>query len=298
MHRVMKKFFFICFVSVCSIIFVAPAYALTVSPIVLDFIVGPGQAFEQTLILRNEEQRSLRVMPTLLQVTSADQNGFPLFGPATRESFIARHISFPQGTEYTLGPGEEKEIIVRVSVPADTEPGGRYAVISWGGQELVSGTTISGQPGVNIAIDVTGKVEENVEMVRFQPNVSWMLDRPVLFEVGIKNTGGRHGTIKGEVTIRNIFGAIVGTLPLTARPGSNDRESIRVLPDTTRTLYATWGGGFALGPYTAELDVDAGNAGKHSATTSLVIISRFAVGAGLGILILALLFLLLKTLRR
>ncbi|MEK7122971.1 MAG: hypothetical protein AAB855_03885 [Patescibacteria group bacterium] len=293
----MKKFFFIFFGLAFSVLFVASAHALTVSPIVIDFSVDPGSAQEQTLTLNNEEQRSLRVVPTLLQVTSTDQNGFPQFALAPSDSFIAKHISFPQGTEYVLGPGEKVEIPVRVSVPDDTKSGGRYAVISWGAQELVSGIALSGQPGVNMAIDVTGEVEESGEIARFEPSASWTLDLPVFFEADIRNTGGRHSVVKGAVTIRNIFGAIVATLPLTARIDNNNREPIRVLPDTTRTVYTMWERGFALGPYTAELHVDAGPAGQYSATASFVIISRLAIGAGLGILILTLLFLLLKTLR-
>lgn len=278
----------------------APASALTVSPVVLDIVVDPGSFVEEKIILRNDEQRQMRAVPTIFQVTSADQHGFPRYAPITNDSFLAHAISFPQGSEYVLKPGEEREIPLRVFVSSDAQPGGRYAVISWGAQEFASGIALSGQPGVNVAIDVAGAVDEQLNVQRFSlaSTPSWMLDRPVLFKADIKNTGGRHSVVTGVVTIRNIFGAVVAILPLTARLGGDYREPMRILPDTMRTLYAVWEGGFALGPYTATLHIDAGAAGAHTATASFIVISSLVIGVAFGFIILFLIFLLLKTLRR
>lgn len=275
-------------------------HALTVSPIVLDIVVDRGSFAEEKIILKNEEQRSVRAVPTIFQVTSADKHGFPRYAPITDDSFLARAISFPQGSEYILKPGEEREIPLRVSVSGDTQPGGRYAVISWGAQEFASRIALSGQPGVNVAIDVVGEVEERLNVQRFSlvSIASWMLSRPVSFEADIKNTGGRHSAVTGAVTIRNIFGAVVATLPLTTRLGGDDREPIRILPDTLRTLYAVWGGGFALGPYTATLKIDTNVAGVHTAKASFTVIPSLVIGVALGFIILFLIFFLLKTLRR
>lgn len=288
------------FAFIAGVFVIAPAHALTVSPIVLDIVVDPGSSAEEKIFIKNEEQRPVRAVPTIFQVTSADEHGFPRYAPIAGDSFIARVISFPQESEYILQPGEEREVPIRVSVSADTQPGGRYAVISWGAQELAGAIALSGQPGINIAIDVTGEVDEQLSVQRFSlaGTASWMFDRPVLFEADIKNTGGRHSAVTGAVTIRNIFGVVVATLPLTARAAGDDREPIRILPDTMRTLYAAWGRGFALGPYTATLHVDAGVAGVNTATASFTVISSLVIGVAFGFIILLLIFLLLKTRRR
>lgn len=298
--RTMKKFLFFLLVFITGACLMMPAHALTVSPVVLDIVVDPGSFAEEKIILKNEEQRQIHAVPTIFQVMSADQHGFPRYAPITNDSFLARAISFPQGSEYVLKPGEEREVPLRVTVSSDAEPGGRYAVISWGAQEFTNGIALSGQPGVNVAIDVAGEVDEQLNVQRFSlaGTASWMLDRPVLFEADLKNTGGRHSAVTGVVMIRNIFGAVVATLPLMARLDGDYREPIRILPDTLRTLYAVWGEGFALGPYTATLHINTSAAGVHTATASFIIISPLVIGVAFGFIILFLIFLLLKTLRR
>lgn len=266
----MKKFFF--FVLLFLLGGSSYAQALTVSPIVIDFDLEPGSVQDKEITIVNEEGALARVLPTLFHVTGTDENGFPQIEAVSREALLARIVSFPDGVEYNLAPKERRKLTIRVSAPNDIPAGGYYGVVSWGSSSILNVAPLSGQPGVNLAINIQGDVFEAARIDFFsRATVEERRRGPaVFFEARIQNIGGRDFIPATSVEIRNLFNRKVATLPLQSRA--------RVLPGTLRTLSARWEGGtWAFGPYRAIMKLDAQGAGIHTAETSFSLYSRTGI---------------------
>ncbi|MBI4253012.1 hypothetical protein HY623_02405 [Candidatus Uhrbacteria bacterium] len=270
---------------------VSSVNALTVSPVVIDFDLSPGSVQEKEITIINEGGIRVNVLPTLFQVAGTDESGFPQIQSVSRDAPLSRMISFPDGAEQSLAPGEKKKLALRVSAPPDISAGGYYGVVSWGSSSVLSAAPLSGQPGVNLAITVRGDVSEGARIVSFSAK-SEELARKVestLFEVSIQNVGGHHFVPEGKVEIRNIFNKRVATLPLRSRVDGRASVETRILPGTSRTLFARWEGAWAFGTYRALLTMDAQGAGILKAETAFSEYSRTAVITALFIALSAVL---------
>lgn len=278
-------FFFLVFLSLCG--GSSYAYALTVSPIVIDFDLEPGSVQDKEITIINEGGARLHVLPTLFQVTGTDEDGFPQIQAVFNDALLARIVSFPDGAEYNLAPGERRKLTIRISAPNDIPAGGYYGVVSWGSSSMLNVAPLSGQPGVNLAINVLGDVSEGARIDYFSSTITdeKRRDPAVFFEASIQNTGGRHFIPEASVEIHNIFNRKVATLPLQPRT--------RVLPGTSRTFSARWRGAWAFGHYRAILNVDARGAGIHSAETSFTLYSRSGIMTAFFISLSALIIILI-----
>lgn len=267
----MKKFLFIFFVFLSFCGGASFVQALTVSPVVIDFDLLPGSVQDKEITIINEGVARAYILPTLFQVTGTDENGFPQIQAVSQDALLASIVSFPDGVEVSLAPGEKRKLTLRVSVPNDIPAGGYYGVVSWGGSSILNVAPLSGQPGVNLAINIQGDVSEGARIDYFSRAVAEEKQRgpAVFFEASIQNVGGRHFMPTASIEIRNIFNRKVATLPLQSRT--------RILPGTSRTLSAQWGEVWAFGPYRAILKLDAQGAGVHTAETSFSVYSRTGI---------------------
>jgi hypothetical protein len=168
----------------------------------------------------------------------------------------------PEIKEFTLELGEKIIIPVTVSVPLDAEPRGYYGalIVSNDPDNQEDGNTIEVQGKTKIIsrigslfllkINGEGKEEGSVENFRLTgPEKLFYEERPQGFEIAYKNTGNVHLVPYGTVTIKNIFGKVISTLPV---------DAYFVLPDSIRYREVNWTEGFGLGRYTAHLSLNKG----------------------------------------
>ena len=78
--------------------------------------------------------------------------------------------------------------------------------------------------------------------------------RPEGFEIAFKNSGNVHLVPYGTISIRNLFGTTVKTLPV---------DAYFVLPDSIRYREVKWDEGFSIGRYTANLSLNKGYATEY-----------------------------------
>src|SRR5665811_1832856 len=64
-------------------------------------------------------------------------------------------------------------------------------------------------------------------------------EKPDGFEIAFKNTGNVHLVPYGTITIKNMFGKVIQTLPV---------DAYFVLPDSTRYREIMWTKDFSIGP--------------------------------------------------
>ena len=254
-------------------LFAAGAQALTVEPVLIDDLsLDPGASATRSIKLKNEGASAVKLKMMVYDVeAAADETGFPQLVDPTKQSIIGSWINQNSDSVVSLEPGETRQVPLFIVVPKDAEPGGHYAVVSWGAADTGDvkgvGASVAGAAGINIALDVKGDVIEKGDLIDFgTANGEAKYDRlPIVFKARINNGGNRHFKPVGSVTVTNMFGKKVAVIPFNdANSGGN------VLPRSVRSYQSTWDGGFAFGKYTATLDVKFGKkAGGESLSTSV-----------------------------
>lgn len=264
---------------------VLTASALTVQPVLIEDIhVKPGEGVTRTVKITNDSNATVKLKSIVYDVVANEnETGFPKVVTKSPDSTLANWINSGSTQEITLGARETASVPVYISVPVGAEPGGHYALISWGSADTEAptgvGAGVVGQIGVNLAIDVIGTVTEKGDLVSFATSdgKSKYDKLPVSFNVRVNNGGNRHFKPNGNVVITNMFGKTVATLPVVSGNGGGN-----VLPKSTRDYTVKWEDGFAFGKYTASAGVSFGRAGSGSAAVDF-----WVLPAGLLVLWLA-----------
>lgn len=210
---------------------------------------------------------------------------------------------------FTLGvtqvdlPGlATKEVPYTISIPASAEPGGRYGAIDFsavppklpGGQ---SGAVVRQDLAGLVFLRINGPAQEQLSVETFEsghlgPKNAWTAAN--FFEYGpidlltrVKNSGNVHEKPTGTITIKNWFGAKIGSAPL---------DEHFVIPGAVRRLHNIWPSGkqkpLLLGRYTAQLDAKYAGGKTLTATTSFWVVpwKQLAVIIVILIIILVVLF--------
>ncbi len=293
--------------------FIQNASALTVSPVVVDHEVAPGMRATGKIMVTNEnkgpETLYISVQSFVAQGEEGEQryldeevdvNGLPQWFRFNEQSFV-------------LEAGKSKELEYTLNIPANAEPGGHYASVFFTNTPDTenSGTNlgISAKTGIVFLIKVSGNVNENATIESFTVNKSTFSSLPAMMSLRIRNHGSVHFRPTGTLTVRNMWGGIVARVPANPKKGA-------VLPNSVRRLDTWWAkstdiatGGFmagltnewrnfALGKYTATVDVKYGSANTalEAQTVSFWVIP-WRMGLIL-LLVIVVLFLIMKMYNR
>ena len=266
----MKRLFaaFIAVIAFAGVLLPGTASALTFSPPTFDLVASPGEAFQQTLKLRNEATSSVTITSSSASFAGTsgdDTSGVPDFYPSTEERDghgLGGWIELdPAGL--TLLPGERADLTYMIRVPEDAAPGSYFGavILSTATGDVAENVGVAGTAAALVLLRVRGEVVEDMKLTDFSsPAISSSL--PVRFEARVQNDGTVHLRPYGEVAVKNVFGKTVRTLAI------NRAEYKSVLPGAARRYQTVWQRhplnvgaslltrqwrNFALGPYTAEL---------------------------------------------
>ena len=233
-----------------------------------DFVVGPGKTEialnpgesiiqEITVTNRISEPRNFKLEVDDITGSADGSSAVSLTNGVKGPYSIRDYISFPKDT-FTLGLGEMARIPVKITIPADAEPGGLY------GSVLVSTERIPGAADANVPrspvvarigslffVTVKGEVERGGITTGIQTldNTWWYEHGPINLGVMFENTGSVHLNPYGELSISNMFGEEVGFVAL---------EPWFVLPKSLRTRDIAWEREFLFGRYTVTARINRG----------------------------------------
>lgn len=245
---------------------VQSASALTAAPTVIDLSANPGEKIERTVRLKNETEAAETLQPTTQNfVADPLGGGKPMYIGNKNANSLANWIVV-SSTKVKLAAGESKDVKFTINVPANAEPGGHYAAIMWGeaaaGQAAGSNLAISGELAAPmILLNVRGAVNESEQLLSFATKTGAVkFDQlPISFVTKIANNGNVHFQPQGTITITNIFGATVATIPF-----NNVADGGNVLPQSVREFESTWMQDQAMhfGIYTAKLNFAYGKTEK------------------------------------
>ncbi len=165
-----------------------------------------------------------------------------------------------------LAPNESAARNFTISVPADAEPGGKYAGILFGtSPPKVGGTqiAISNKVGSLILVRVAGDAKESATFEEFSTPTDFLENGPVPFTVRVKNNGNVHLQPKGNIEIKNTFGKTVETIPVNEGNANVLPESIRTFLDSEGNNLTWSPGGLTIGKFTANITLAYGDPAQN-----------------------------------
>ncbi|MDE2399717.1 MAG: hypothetical protein KGL67_01760 [Patescibacteria group bacterium] len=262
--------------------------AISLSPTRFEIRGNPGDTLNEEMLVLNEKKDQETLYSSFANFEAQGESGTPAF--VVPKDDLGTWITTQDSV--TVGPGQQKTIPFKVSIPKDATPGGHYAVIFWGtAQGGANNTTVGvgAKTGVLVLLSVNGNVKEQAGLLNFNTvNSKFFYNSlPVSFEYRFKNDGGDRVKPVGEITIRDsvFFPADY----LNANPSEGN-----ALPNSTRKINVDWvkyerpgdykapagvfskfwsdvsyqWKNFAVGLYSANLDVAYGSQGIHVKRTA------------------------------
>lgn len=232
-----------------------------------DFVVGPGRTEIElepgesaiqyiTVANRISDDRTFLIQVEDITGTTDGSSALRVLDGERGPYSVRDYITFPEDT-ITLGLGERARVPVRITVPADAEPGGYYGsvLISTIRNGSSDGNTpsnpIIARVGSHFFVTVPGEQLESGSLTDIStlPSQWWYESGPITFALAYENTGSVHVNPYGELRIRNIFGSEVGYQVL---------DPWFVLPQSVRSREVTWSQEFLFGRYVATAEINRG----------------------------------------
>ncbi len=265
--------------------------ALEIGPPVISISGNPGTTVETTISLRDVSTTDLYITGQINDFEANGEDGTPkviLDDTTTPYSFKSwvKPIS-----PLTLKPKQIKTIKISISIPANASPGGYYGIVRFTGvpPELEgSGVALNASLGSLIFLKVNGQAKEELSLTEFSANAgggasSLLEGAPLTFVQRIKNTGNTFEQPVGLVTVKDMFGKVIATLPVNS-------ETRLILSDSTRKFEqkldsSVIGNKVLFGKYTAELTVYGSNNTELKKEITIWIIPYKLIGGAIIALI-------------
>lgn len=259
-----------------------PDKGIQVSPPTQEKTADPGSTVQFTAKVTNQGDSNLPVTVQVNAITqSGDEGQVSLL--STTEDIAGWTTVTP--TSFTLPKGGSQEVTATVTVPKDAA-GGHYGsiVFNLAGTPTAQGPGLSQQVGSLFLLTINGTLQEKMSVVSFKAP-SFSESGPINFDLTLKNSGNVHVKPEGLITVTDMFGRQVASVPID---GQN------VFPGKNRIMQTTLNKQWLVGPLTAEAVMYYGTVNRQSldATTSFFVFPyRLALA---GLLVIIVLYLLRK----
>ena len=212
------------------------ARAISVSPAIVDVSVDMGQRKEFSVLVTNEEAKTLTYALSIQKFIPQGDSGRAQFLPPQDTSGLPDWL-FLDAPTITLRSGESKRVSVSLRVPDDASSGGHYAAIFFTQTNLDTtlGQAVSAIPRIGVLVFTTVNGTMIERLVLNQARVEQVSGSylPVRFVVDIENQGNIHVQPAIRIDVTNVFGQAVATID------GNDTRG-RILPGSKRLFTSNW----------------------------------------------------------
>lgn len=254
---------------------------LSISPPTFEFSANPGDSVSNSIRVENITDEALPVSVDVRNFSALGEEGQVNLTKEESAYALASWIKVTPGTG-TIPAKESITFEYTIDVPLNAEPGGKFGsiVFQTTPKQVESGTGVAvGQEvGALVFLKIAGEVTEKASIESFTTSNKLYEYGPVTFEARVKNAGNVQFKPRGTITITNMFGKSVQTIPIDSR---------NVLPDAIRKMNGEWKNKWILGPHTATLSLVYGSKGQIiTASTSFWGLPYKIVGAALIVLLL------------
>ena len=255
---------------------------LAISPPTFELSANPGDKLQRSIKVDNLSDKATNITVEHRNFTALGEEGQAVLTPEDTPHSLASWIK-ASPAEATIPAKESRIFDFTIEVPANAEPGGHFGSIVFkttAPPEKTSGGVAVGQEiGSLILLKIAGNAQEKAEIASFKSSADLWEYGPVAFEARIKNSGNVHLKPVVTMTITDMFGRKVATIPVDSR---------NVLPGSIRKLDAKWNERALFGRYTATLSVAYGDKKQIiTSTTNFVVIPyRVIMGSAVAIAVI------------
>jgi len=230
----------------------------------MEVFVNPGDEVTRDIVITNRmpTATTFRIETEDFIGTNEKDTVVVLLGNE-KSPYSLKDELIPTENEVTIGSGQKIDVPIKIHIPANAQPGGYYGSVLVSNQPSVdrasdSATSVQGatrivsRVGVLFFVRVNGAVEEKgfLEDFYMQNRRTLFSTGPYIFESAFQNDGTVHLVPYGMVTIRNLFGSVIGTVPV---------DAYFAMPKSVRYRELTWNTApFLFGRYTATLEMHPG----------------------------------------
>jgi hypothetical protein len=262
---------------------------LAISPPTFELAANPGDTLSNKIRVDNVTEEVLNVTVDKRNFTASGEEGQAELTDEDTPYAMAKWITVSPSS-VDIPPKGSQTFEYSVNVPANAEPGGHFGSIVFKTKaralQSASGIKIGQEIGSLIFLRVAGEIREGGAIETFKPHNSFYEYGPITFDSRVSNSGSVHFKPEGNITIANMFGQKVATLPL---------DGHNVLPGTIRKFSSDWSSKYLFGKYTATLSVKYGDKGQILTATSTFIAFPYKL---VGIIVIVLIILLVITMKR
>jgi hypothetical protein len=245
-------------------VFVSANTGLTIQPVKISQTLNPGQEASGFILLSNASEEDVLVELKVEDfIPTAGAEGVQFVGRAPGLTTVRDWVILGNGqTSFVFKKGEERRIPYVITAPLNAEPGSHFGVAFFKASKITTQEEqlrVGTQVGVLIFITVPGNFQQKGNILSFN-GPSFTQGGAVPFVIRFENTGTVHFEPKGTISIKNIFGSIVGEVPI---------EGQVVLPTGIKELKFSWNpSSFVFGVYTASAAIKDGE-GNELATEAI-----------------------------
>ncbi len=259
--------------------------ALTLVPPIKEIDANKGDTVTTQIVLVNNEAETKTYFSSTASIRSMDEQGRPIYLPEAEKFGLATWIEIAPGP-FTLKPGDRTEISVVIKVPTNADPGGHYGAVLFTPEAptLTAGNQVAVTTKLAsiLLMRIGGAIQESGTIEQFvTTNGKTSFNRlPVDFTLRFMNSGNVHLRPTGKIEVRNMLGGTATVIPVNT-------EQHAILPQTTRVFDQRWlkadddgskgffkefaqeWQNFALGPYTADVNLSYGLNNDKTATATV-----------------------------
>jgi hypothetical protein len=264
------------------------AQGLQITPTRVELNAKKGGSYEVKIGVMNVTAADLVYKTSVHDFNSSDETGSPNIIEDSKLPPSASIVSWVEPlSQISLRSKESAQLVARINIPEDAEPGGHYGVIRFSGSAPSvdkSGVGLAASAAILLLIRVDGDITEKADLASFttvsdNKQTSFFESAPINFSTRVKNLGNIHVKPSGPIVVKDMFGNTVATLKV------NDNES-NVLPGSIRRFDNTLKKDWMIGLYSADLSLAYGSHGQAlTRTISFWVIPYRIILAALFILV-------------
>jgi hypothetical protein len=280
--------------------------ALKVSPVRLDVKMDPGTTQTISVFIQNLTNAQALLHPVINDfVASSDETGRPnviLNEDEYAPSHSLKRLITPL-KDLTVAPGETREVKVTITAKKDTAGGGYFGAVRFApaNAEGDRSVNLAASVGTLVLLRVNGDIKEDLTVESFDArkgdggaSIFFMNGQDLKGVVRFKNSGNIHLEPFGTVRLKR-FGKVLGSYEI-----NNGELRGNVLPDSIRRFDVALDKVGSWGKYTLEGNFGYGSTGQLLTATYtfyVVPVALIAIGVGLLLVLLFLIFVLPRMMR-
>ncbi len=220
---------------------------MTLVPPTVEENVDPGTYKEGLMKVINDADEPVTFSVTTQDFIVVDTNGTPnILPPNTlNNKYSASSWIGVSPGYFTIQPHQKQELNYYLQVPQDAKPGGHYAAVIFEPIDKTapkgSGASTVTKVGTLFYVGVKGDIKENAKVTAFTTN-GFSEYGPIKILTQIKNMGDLHIKPIGNITITDMLGRKMATLPL---------DEHNIFPETARDFENIFNQKLLFGPFKA-----------------------------------------------